>query len=211
MKKILIVSTMFYLFSSCSSEKLAMTGTGRNNDLGKLMEQGGSREIRTNSTVNSQTVTANNSSVLTASSSDEMVIIPSKILNNSNAPLVSYSKPLISENEKLISKSLESKKTIKVDNALALKFNSIIKKFFNTTNSTNAAHPAPGGDKSWLVALLLCIFLGGLGIHRFYLGYTGIGVIQLLTGGGCGVWVLIDFIRIIIGDLKPNGGDYNDK
>jgi TM2 domain-containing membrane protein YozV len=65
------------------------------------------------------------------------------------------------------------------------------------------------GGKSQLVALLLCFFLGGLGIHRFYLGYTTIGVIQLLTAGGCGIWALIDLIRIITGDLQPNNGRYD--
>lgn len=64
---------------------------------------------------------------------------------------------------------------------------------------------------SQVVALLLCIFIGGLGIHRFYLGYTWQGVVQLLTLGGCGIWVLIDLIRIIIGDLKPKGGMYTQK
>ena len=67
-----------------------------------------------------------------------------------------------------------------------------------------------GGSKSQLVALLLCIFVGVLGIHRFYLGYTGIGIIQLLTGGGLGVWTLVDLIMIITGDLKPkDGSDYD--
>ena len=66
---------------------------------------------------------------------------------------------------------------------------------------------APSGGKSQLIALLLCFFLGGLGIHRFYLGYTTIGIIQLLTAGGCGIWALIDLIRIITGDLKPKDGD----
>lgn len=65
------------------------------------------------------------------------------------------------------------------------------------------------GEKSQLVALLLCLFLGELGIHRFYLGYTGIGIIQLLTLGGFGVWALIDLIMIITGDLKPKNGDYD--
>lgn len=69
----------------------------------------------------------------------------------------------------------------------------------------------PGGGKSQLIALLLAFFLGGLGIHRFYLGYTWQGVVQLLTLGGCGIWALIDLIRIITGDLKPKGGDYTDK
>jgi predicted lipid-binding transport protein (Tim44 family) len=77
----------------------------------------------------------------------------------------------------------------------------------NATTPASAPAAAPGG-KSQLVALLLAIFVGGIGIHRFYLGYTGIGVIQLLTAGGCGLWALIDLIRIITGDLQPNGGRY---
>ena len=75
----------------------------------------------------------------------------------------------------------------------------------------DAKHSTPPEGKSQLVALLLAIFLGSLGIQRFYLGYTGIGVIQLLTAGGCGIWTLIDVIRIAIGDLKPRDGDYKDK
>jgi TM2 domain-containing membrane protein YozV len=70
---------------------------------------------------------------------------------------------------------------------------------------------APGGGKSQLIALLLCFFIGVIGIHRFYLGYTGIGILMLLTGGVCGLLTLIDFIRILIGDLGPNGGSYSDK
>ncbi|MFB2922097.1 TM2 domain-containing protein [Aerosakkonema sp. BLCC-F2] len=46
--------------------------------------------------------------------------------------------------------------------------------------------------KSRVTALLLCFFLGGLGIHRFYVGYVTIGIVQLLTFGGCGIWALID-------------------
>lgn len=65
-----------------------------------------------------------------------------------------------------------------------------------------------GGDNQ-IIALVLCLLVGGLGIHRFYLGYIGIGVAQLLTAGGCGIWALIDLIRIITGDLKPNGGRYS--
>ncbi len=41
--------------------------------------------------------------------------------------------------------------------------------------------------KSKVAAALLCFFLGGLGIHRFYLGYTTIGIVQILTCGGFGI------------------------
>ena len=58
--------------------------------------------------------------------------------------------------------------------------------------------------KSKTVAAILCWFLGVLGIHRFYLGYTLYGVIQLLTLGGLGIWTLIDFIRILTGSLKDS-------
>jgi TM2 domain-containing membrane protein YozV len=64
--------------------------------------------------------------------------------------------------------------------------------------------------KSQLIALLLALLVGVVGVHRFYLGYTKEGIIQLLTGGGCGVWTLIDIIRIATGDLKPKDGNYTE-
>ncbi|MGB1000282.1 MAG: NINE protein [Flavobacteriales bacterium] len=46
-------------------------------------------------------------------------------------------------------------------------------------------------------------------MHRFYLGYTWQGVVQLLTFGGLGIWSLIDFIRIVLEDLQPKDGRYS--
>ena len=60
--------------------------------------------------------------------------------------------------------------------------------------------------RSYTVALLLSIFLGGLGVDRFYLGYTGLGVLKLLTLGFCSVWWLIDLILIATGKLPDADG-----
>lgn len=60
--------------------------------------------------------------------------------------------------------------------------------------------------KSKVVALILSIFLGELGIDRFYLGYIGTGILKLITCGGFGIWWLIDLIMIAIGKLKPKDG-----
>ena len=62
-------------------------------------------------------------------------------------------------------------------------------------------------DNNGLITILLCWFLGVFGAHRFYTGHTTIGVIQLLTLGGCGIWMLIDFIVILIGNFKDSEGN----
>jgi len=65
---------------------------------------------------------------------------------------------------------------------------------------------AEASEKKRLVALLLCFFVGILGIHRFYVGKVGTGIAQILTFGGLGIWVLIDFIMIILGSFSDKEG-----
>lgn len=60
--------------------------------------------------------------------------------------------------------------------------------------------------KDWLVTLLLSILVGALGIHRFYVGKIGSGIAMLVTGGGCGVWALIDIIFIATGKFTDADG-----
>lgn len=61
-------------------------------------------------------------------------------------------------------------------------------------------------DKNFTAALLISILFGGLGADRFYLGYGFTGALKLLTGGGLGIWVLVDVIRIGLGNLRDPQG-----
>jgi len=60
--------------------------------------------------------------------------------------------------------------------------------------------------KSRLAVTLLAFFLGGLGIHRFYLGKIVTGILMLITVGGLGIWALVDFIMAVAGAMKDKEG-----
>ncbi len=110
---------------------------------------------------------------------------------------------------KMIQTELEDKKAseglTKKERRILKKVNRKVKKWEKRMADEDAS-----GDRSWITTVLLSFFLGGLGVDRFYLGYTGLGVLKLLTLGGLGIWALIDFIRILIRDLKPKNGEYID-
>lgn len=72
-----------------------------------------------------------------------------------------------------------------------------------TELSTDSENKSP---KSAITALLLCIFLGPFGAHRFYVGKIGTGILMLLTAGGFGIWSLIDLVFIACCEFKDKEG-----
>jgi len=59
--------------------------------------------------------------------------------------------------------------------------------------------------QSKVTMIIVCWFLGGLGIHRLMMGYRN-WWLMLITAGGCGIWLLIDFIKLLTGSLKMSDG-----
>lgn len=61
-------------------------------------------------------------------------------------------------------------------------------------------------EKGFVPTLLLCFFLGAFGVHRFYAGKIGTGLLMLITFGGFGIWTIIDFVMIACGAFKDGQG-----
>ncbi len=61
-------------------------------------------------------------------------------------------------------------------------------------------------DKDFVPAVLLCFFLGTFGVHRFYVGKVGTGLLMLVTFGGMGIWTMVDFIMLVTGSFRDADG-----
>ncbi len=66
---------------------------------------------------------------------------------------------------------------------------------------------AAGSHPDWLPTLLLCLCVGFLGVHRFFVGKWGTGLLHLFTLGGLGIWTLIDLILIATGRFRSARGE----
>lgn len=74
------------------------------------------------------------------------------------------------------------------------------------TNKTDAVISDLRLNTEWLITLLLCFFLGMFGVHRFYNGKIGTGILMIITLGGFGIWTLIDLIMVLFGKFTHKDG-----
>jgi TM2 domain-containing membrane protein YozV len=64
---------------------------------------------------------------------------------------------------------------------------------------------APKQVQSKVAMILICFFLGGIGIHRYMMGYSN-WWLMLITAGGCGIWSIYDLIMIIVDKMPMADG-----
>ena len=76
----------------------------------------------------------------------------------------------------------------------------------NVYVENNTYPPYVASCKTRLLALLLCVFLGVCGVHRFYVGKIGTGLLWLFTGGLFGIGYVVDIILIAAGSYKDRYG-----
>ena len=62
-------------------------------------------------------------------------------------------------------------------------------------------------DRTVLPVFLLCLLLGPFGVHRFFVGKVGTGLLQLVTLVGLGIWVLVDLVMIVTGNFRDKEGN----
>ena len=104
--------------------------------------------------------------------------------------------------------------SIRKSEVFSIKYPNGSKDIITTANNSSISTDNlinPSGDKSLIVTLILWFFLGFLGIHRFYLGHYGMGLLYLFTGALCGIGLIIDIILLLTGGLKPKNGEFKDK
>jgi TM2 domain-containing membrane protein YozV len=201
MKKIILfAAAAIFMVSSCTIEKrlynsgyhVEWNHSNKHVDSDQVAQEESSSEVREVATVE-----------VNRTASVDQVVEESVVSNDAVA--------VVATESNVSNELVSTTNTVNQESAVASDKDQQVKAIKVKETKKAEKSKAPGGGKSQLIALLLCFFIGFLGIHRFYLGYTGIGVLMLLTGGLCGLLLLIDFIRILVGDLGPNGGSYSDK
>jgi len=211
MKKLITSSAVFALLvlavfvSGCSSN---MTVAKRYHSRGFNIAWGGGKVVEKQSTVKAKkqvaTVVAKQQN--TATKSAEIVVVDEVVVVT---PVVKFESDEVVAIERNTTATVVAK-SVKAVNSTDVSKKSVVVATAKNNQIKKAASQQDGPGKSQIVALVLCILVGVLGIHRFYLGYYMEGVLMLLTGGGCGIWWIIDMVRIVTGDLQPVDGTYDE-
>ncbi len=147
-------------------------------------------------------------SPVTGAASADISVVPNHVVNVQ--PVAQAAKTT-----QIVDATLKSVSQPSADSKLTTQSKAVLKK------QKKAAASGPG--KSQIVATILCILLGYLGIHSFYLGYTTHGILKLIlvvslilpiinifTFLAILIWWLIDLIRVVTGDLQPADGEYTE-
>ena len=209
----LLIAMVAILVSSCSTNA---TFSKRYHSRGFNIAWGGGSDANSNPVKQTpKKVKAKSDVVAVAQNTDNVTVQSVKSTENtameaSTVTTAVVSNNILAKNEVATVKNATQTSTQAVKSSTVVSKKAAVNAISNTNTKAVKKNADPGEGKSQLIALILCIFVGVLGIHRFYLGYTMEGVVQLLTAGGCGIWSLIDLVRIITGDLKPKDGDYTE-
>ena len=209
----LLIAMVAILVSSCSTNA---TFSKRYHSRGFNIAWGGGSDANNNPVKQTpKKVKAKSDVVAVAQNTDNVTVQSVKSTENtareaSTVTTAVVSNNILAKNEVATVKNATQTSTRAVKSSTVVSKKAAVNAISNTNTKAVKKNADPGEGKSQLIALILCIFVGLLGIHRFYLGYTMEGVVQLLTAGGCGIWSLIDLVRIITGDLKPKDGDYTE-
>ena len=146
-------------------------------------------------------------------SSNKDLLIASKEIKS--IPLVN-SIPEVTALSNKIDEVLSDNKTSKKDKVKLSEIRKIkkevkdLKKQLNDENKITSNTESQGPDKKTAIILCCIGFAVIAGLHRLYLGYYGLGILYILTGGLCLIGTIIDLIKLLNGDLQPNGGSFDE-
>lgn len=142
---------------------------------------------------------------------------PLSPVTGASTPAVVVNKPVV-----FAAKSTEVKAPAQSNQKKSIEHKAMVKATTKVLKQKKAMAD-PGDGKSQIVALILFVLFGAIGIHRFYLGHTKSGLLMLLlsftlilpvinifTGLGLFIWWVLDLIKLVTGDLKPADGEYTE-
>ncbi|MDA0784043.1 MAG: TM2 domain-containing protein [Bacteroidetes bacterium] len=195
----LLIAMVAILVSSCSTNA---TFSKRYHSRGFNIAWGGGSDANNNPVKQTpKKVKAKSDVDVVAQNTDNFTVQSVKSTENTAMEASTVTTAVVSNNI-LAKNEVKTVKNANQTSTHAVKSSTVVSKKAKLTPVSSVSNKALSQEIDW-VAFILCFFLGGLGIHRFYLGYPLIGVLQILTLGGFGIWILIDLIRIISGDLGP--------